>query len=395
MNTNPFNVIIKPSGARCNLACEYCFYLKKERLYPQSDFSMPLETLEVFISRYLESQPEGEIIFTWQGGEPTLLDIPFYEHALEFQEKFKRPSQTILNTFQTNGILLNDDWGRFLADHHFLVGLSLDGSKDYHDAFRKTRTGDGTHSLALAGLDILKKYQVETNILACISAANIKDPLGVYRYFRDDLQMPYIQFIPIVERINASGNQKGERLSPRSISGKEFGRFMIAIFDEWVHHDVSKVFVQLFETCLGIWMGYQPSLCIFSEACGACLALEHNGDLYSCDHYVQPDTRLGNIHFSSLGNLAASNQQIVFGKNKKSLLPKKCLKCEVRFICNGDCPKNRILPAVKGDHPISHLCEGYYEFFTYIEKPMKFMASLYKAGKPFGEIMKNMGQGLT
>jgi uncharacterized protein len=391
-NTTSFNVIIKPSGARCNLACDYCFFLKKERLYPNSHFKMSFETLEAFVQQYLESQPEGEILFTWQGGEPTLMGIPFYEKAVMLQEKYKRPAQTILNAFQTNGILLNEDWGRFLSDHHFLTGLSLDGPQIYHDYYRKTINGEGTHSLVLAGLEILKKYQVETNILACISTANVSDPLGIYRYFRDSLEMRYIQFIPIVERDNISGNQKGEKLSSRSISGKEFGSFMINIFDEWFREDVGKLYVQLFETCLGIFLGYPSSLCIFSETCGACLALEHNGDLYSCDHYVQPDTRLGNIDNSPLDMLAASSRQIAFGENKKSFLAKKCLKCEVRFICNGDCPKNRILPAIKGDHPISHLCDGYFEFFTHIHTPMRLMASLHKANRPIAGVIQILKQ---
>ena len=387
-NLTAFSLIIKPSGSQCNLACEYCYYLKKTRLFPNSSFRMTDETLEVLIRDYLESQPEGEVTFIWQGGEPTLLGIPFFEKAVVLQKKFKRSGQEVRNALQTNGLLLNDDWGKFFSDQHFLAGISLDGPQDYHNTYRKTKTGEGTYSRALAGLKILKKYNVETNILACVSTANVNDPLVVYRHFRDELGMCYLQFIPIVERANASGNQKGERLTNRSINGIEFGNFLIAIFNEWVTNDVGKVFVQFFETCFGVYLGLPAAVCVFSETCGACLALEHTGDLFSCDHYVQPDALLGNIKKNSLKELVFSQAQTVFGKDKKSLLPKKCLRCNVRFICNGDCPKNRIVSSAKGDYPISHLCDGYYKFFRHIDQPMKTMVSLYKSGRPISEIAR-------
>lgn len=383
-----FSIIVKPSGSQCNLACEYCFFLKKARLYPNSQFRMTDETLEVFIRDYLDSQPNGEVNFIWQGGEPTLMGLPFFKKVIALQEKFKKPGQIIQNALQTNGVLLNDDWGKFLADHRFLAGISLDGPRQYHDTYRKTKSGEGTYSQAFAGLEILKKYNVDTNILACVSAANVNDPLGVYRHFRDELEMRYIQFIPIVERDNSSGNQKGEKLSSRSINGHDFGNFLIAIFDEWIEKDVGKVFVQLFETCLGVYLGLPAAVCVFSETCGKCLALEHTGDLYSCDHYVQPDALLGSINEMSLNNLVSSQAQKTFGKNKKVMLSNKCLRCDVRFICNGDCPKNRIIPPIKGDFPISHLCDGYYAFFRHIDKPMKLMASLYQSGKPIEEIRR-------
>lgn len=383
-----FSVIIKPSGSQCNLACEYCFYMKKSRLYPNSHFRMSDETLEVFIRDYLDSQPEGEVNFIWQGGEPTLMGLSFFEKAVELQKKYLIPGQVIQNALQTNGLLLNEDWGKFLGDHHFLAGISLDGPQQYHDSYRRTRSGEGTYSQALAGLDILTKYNVETNILACVSVANIHDPLGVYGHFRDVLDMRFLQFIPIVERANASGNQKGEKLTSRSITGREFGNFLITIFDEWIQKDVGEVFIQLFEACLGIYLGLPATVCVFSETCGACLALEHTGDLFSCDHYVQADALLGNIISYPLNNLVSSRAQKTFGENKKTFLPKKCLRCEVRFICNGDCPKNRILSAVKGDYPISHLCDGYYAFFKHVDTPMKLMMSLYRSGKNIEEIRR-------
>jgi len=368
------------------LACDYCFYLKKSRLYPNSLFRMSDETLEVLIRSYLESQPESEVTFIWQGGEPTLLDLPFFKKAIKLQGKFKNSGQEVKNALQTNGILLNDGWGKFLADHHFLVGISLDGPQQYHDAYRKSKNGEGTYPKAIAGLEVLKKYGVETNILACVSASNVSDPLGVYRHFRDDIEMQYLQFIPIVERDNKSGNQKGEKLTSRSISGTQFGNFLITIFNEWIQKDVGEVFVQIFETCLGIYLGLPAPMCVFSETCGDCLALEHTGDLFSCDHYVQPDALLGNINEISLNAMASSPAQTTFGKNKKAQLPKKCLRCDVRFICNGDCPKNRILPVVKGDQPISHLCDGYYAFFKHIDKPMRTMVSLSHANRRLSEI---------
>jgi len=343
-------------------------------------------TLEVLIRSYLESQPDNEVTFIWQGGEPTLLGLPFFEKAIALQRKFKRSGQEVKNALQTNGILLNDDWGKFLSDHHFLAGISLDGPQQYHDACRKSKSGVGTYTQVISGLEVLKKYGIETNILACVNASNVSDPLGVYRHFRDELGMRYQQFIPIVERDNKSGNQKGEKLTARSISGTQFGNFMITIFNEWIQNDVGNVFVQLFETCLGIYLGLPAPMCVFSETCGDCLALEHTGDLYSCDHFVQPDALLGNVNEISLSEMVASQTQTTFGNNKKTRLPKICLRCDVRFICNGDCPKNRILSAAKGDFPISHLCAGYYAFFKHIDKPMKMMAALSRANHPLSEI---------
>jgi len=286
MVIQPFNLIIKPAGAQCNLVCEYCYFLKKENLYKGSDFRMSDEVLETFIRQYLESQPEGEVFFTWQGGEPTLMGIPFYEKAISLQEQYARPGQIVKNALQTNGHLIDDNWGRFLKENDFLVGLSMDGPPKLHDHHRKNKAGQGTHAQVLAGLELLKKHGVDTNILACVSDANVRQPLEVYHYFRDTLGVQYLQFIPIVERVSKTGSQRGEKLTARSISGKEYGEFLIAIFDEWVRRDVSSVFVQLFEACVGVWLGYPASICIFSETCGGCLALEHTGDLYACDHYV-------------------------------------------------------------------------------------------------------------
>jgi len=349
---------------------------------------MSVELLENFTRQFIAAHQVPEVTFTWQGGEPTLMGLSFFEKAVALQRKYKRSGQVVSNSLQTNGFLLNDDWGRFLADQHFLAGISLDGPRHYHDTYRKSKTGEGTYNQVIAGLEVLKKYKVETNILACVNSSNVSDPLGVYRHFRDDLEMTYLQFIPIVERANASGNQKGEKLTNRSITGTDYGNFLITIFDEWIQKDVGNVFVQLFETCLGVYLGLPATVCVFSETCGACLAVEHTGDLYSCDHYVQPDALLGNIKEISLNEMVFSRDQAIFGSNKKTLLSKKCLHCDVHFICNGDCLKNRIIPAVKGDYPISHLCEGYYSFFKHIDKPMKTMVSLFRSGQQISEISR-------
>lgn len=388
MNTQPFNLIIKPAGAQCNYACDYCYFLKKQKLYPGSDFHMTDEILESFIRQYMQSQPEGDVFFTWQGGEPSLLGIQFYEKAVKLQRHYKKTGQIIRNALQTNGSLLNDDWCRFLKAQEFLVGLSMDGPPELHDAHRKDRAGQGTHIRALAGLNLLKKHGVDTNILACVNDANVQSPLEIYRYFRDVLGIQHIQFIPIVERVNQTGNQRGEKLSTRSINGKAYGEFLIAAFNEWVRHDVGSVFVQLFETCVGVWLGMPASLCIFAETCGDCLALEHTGDLYSCDHYVQPDALLGNVAGTTIKIMTASEKQRTFGKNKKALLPQKCLRCDVRFICNGGCPKNRILPPKGESLPINYLCNGYKAFFHHIDQPMRILAQLIKAKLPVTEIMK-------
>lgn len=386
MVNQPFNLIIKPAGAQCNLACEYCYFLKKEKLYKDSDFRMSDEVLETFIRQYLESQPDGEVFFTWQGGEPTLMGIPFFDKAFTVQRQYARPGQTVINALQTNGHLLNDDWCKFLKANKFLVGLSMDGPAEIHDAHRKDKAGRGSHAKALAGLELLKKHEVDTNILACVSDANIQHPLEVYRYFRDTLSMQHLQFIPIVERSNSTGSQRGEKLTARSISGKEYGEFLSVIFDEWVRNDVGSVFVQLFEACVGVWLGYPASICIFNETCGGCLALEHTGDLYACDHYVQPDALLGNIENYKIEEMAGSEKQLEFGNNKKALLPNKCLRCDVRFMCNGGCPKNRILPPKGETLPINHLCEGYQSFFRHINQPMNLIAALIKAGRPVHEV---------
>jgi uncharacterized protein len=377
--STPFHVMAKPKGALCNLDCTYCYFLSKERLYPASDFRMSEATLEAFTQAYIESQPGDEVVFSWQGGEPTLLGIGYFERAVAFQKKHQRPGQRIFNTFQTNGTLIDDAWCRFFKAHAFLVGLSLDGPRELHDAYRVDKGGAPTFDRVMGGLDRLKAHDVAFNILTTLHAANAAYPLEVYHFLRDIAGSAFIQFIPIVERHNATGFQEGNTVTDRSITGRQYGTFLNAVFDEWLKRDVGQVFVQIFDVALGIWVGDPASLCIFSDTCGAALALEHNGDLFSCDHYVEPRHRLGNILQTPLESLASLPEQKAFGNAKRDTLPSPCRKCPVGFACNGGCPKDRILITEDGEAGLNYLCEGYKAFFTHIDPAMRRMAERLKA----------------
>jgi uncharacterized protein len=382
--------MVKPRGSICNLACEYCYFLSKEQLYPGSDFRMSDEMLEDFTKQYLQSQRVPQVTFSWQGGEPTLMGIPFFEKALAYQRKYTPAGMHVENTFQTNATLLDEPWGAFLKENNFLVGVSLDGPPELHNLYRKDKGGQGSAEKALTGLEILKRHQVDFNILCTVHAGNENAPLEVYRYFRDDLKIDFIQFIPIVERMNTTGYQTGNKVTERSVSGRGYGNFLITIFDEWVRRDVGAVFVQIFDVALAKWVGAQGDLCVFEETCGLGLALEHNGDLYSCDHFVEPKHKLGNISKTPMLNLVESHQQYRFGMEKVNTLPKYCLACDVRFACNGGCPKNRIRNTKDGEYGLNYLCEGYQAFFTHIDQPMRQMADLLRSRRPAADIMKNI-----
>ena len=384
---NNFHIMTKPCGAICNLNCAYCYFLKKETLYPNSNFRMSEEVLENFTRQYIQAQGIPQVTFAWQGGEPTLMGLDFFRKAVELQEKYALPGMKVENAFQTNGTLLDDAWGAFFKENHFLVGLSIDGPPDLHNIYRKDKGGRPTFHKVLAGLETLKKYEVDFNILTTVHAANVEDPLDVYRFLRDDLEAEFIQFIPIVERDNKKGEQRGNKVTNRSVSGKKYGYFLIEIFDEWVRRDVGKVFVQIFDVALGKWLGHPGSLCVFDETCGQALALEHNGDLYSCDHYVEPRYRLGNISKTDMIQMVNSHKQQQFGRDKLDTLPNYCLECEVRFVCNGGCPKNRILHTPHGEYGLNFLCEGYRAFFNHIDEPMKIMADLIRSGRQARDIM--------
>lgn len=382
-----FHILAKPTGAICNLDCKYCFFLSKEQLYPGSRFRMPDDVLETYLRQYIQAQRGPEVDIAWQGGEPTLMGLDFFQRAVELAEQFKRPGQTVRYSMQTNGVLLNDDWCRFFRDNRFLIGLSLDGPRALHDAYRVDKGGHGTFDKVMRAARLLQEHQADFNILTTVHAANADYPLEVYRCLRDEVGTQYIQFIPIVERANETGFQEGNTVTERSVGAEQFGRFLMTIFDEWVRRDVGRVFVQTFDVALGNWLGAPPSLCIFAPTCGNALALEHTGDLYACDHFVEPNYLLGNIKDTPMIELVASDKQRQFGRDKKETLPRYCRACEVRFACHGECPKNRFIETPDGEPGLNYLCAGYKAFFNHIDRPMRIMAQLIRQGRAPAEIM--------
>jgi uncharacterized protein len=369
-----FHVMTKPRGAICNLDCDYCYFLSKEMLYEGSRFRMALNLLEDYTRQYIEAQRVNQVTFTWQGGEPTLMGLDFFRKALELQQKYRRPGMVVQNSIQTNGTLLDDEWAVFFKKNDFLVGLSLDGPRLLHDAYRHDKGGHGTFDKVMKAVRLLQAHRVEFNILTTLNAANAEHPLEVYRFLRDEVGTDFIQFIPIVERANETGFQEGTAVTERSITGEQYGRFMIAVFDEWVKRDVGKVFVQLFDTALNSWLGLPSGLCVFDEICGTGLAMEHNGDIYSCDHFVEPKHKLGNLRKLPMLQMVGSEQQREFGLAKRDTLPRYCRECPVRFACNGGCPKDRVLTTPDGEPGLNYLCAGYKAFFSHIDRPMKLMA---------------------
>ena len=386
-----FHIMAKPSGSACNLHCDYCFFLKKEKLYPGSNFRMPDEVHEAYIRQLLEAHQVPQVTVAWQGGEPTLMGLDFFRRSVELQKKYRNPGIRIENTFQTNGILLNAEWCRFFHDNSFLIGLSMDGPRELHDFYRKDKGGQGTFDRVLKAARLLQEHKVEFNILCTVNRKNADHPLKVYRFFRDELGAQYIQFIPIVERENESGFQEGNQVTDRSVRPDQWGRFLIGIFDEWVKRDVGKTFVLNFDGSLAGWLGRAGTVCIFGPACGLGMALEHNGDLYSCDHFVEPNYHLGNILKTPLIELVGSEKQRKFGQDKKETLPRDCRECEVLSICHGECPKNRFVQTPEGEAGLNYLCEGYKAFFKHADKPMRIMADLIRRGRLAEEVMKVMG----
>ena len=380
----------KPIGSRCNLDCSYCFYLEKEKLYTDAGgMRMKPEVLETYIRDYIAAQPAPVVSFAWQGGEPTLLGVEFFRMAVALQAKYAQ-GKTIENAFQTNGVLLDDEWGEFLAANRFLVGISIDGPAHLHDAYRVDKGGQPTFDRVMAGLQVLKKHKIEFNTLTTVHRKNSRQALEVYQFLRK-IGSGYLQFIPIVER-NAASTDNGLWLAPPpdhedaaaldsqvtewSVRPAEYGQFLITIFDEWVQHDVGKIFVQQFDAALANWTGHPAGVCIFSENCGRALAVEHNGDLYSCDHYVYPRYKLGNLMNTAIATLVDSPEQQAFGSAKSATLPRYCRECPVRFACHGECPKHRFLTTPQGEPGLNYLCAGYKKFFTHIDAPMKTMAAL-------------------
>ncbi len=389
-----FHIMAKPSGSACNLNCEYCFFLKKEKLYPGSDFRMSDEVHEAYIRQLFEAHRVPRVTVAWQGGEPTLMGLDFFRRSMELQEKYRKPGTQIENTFQTNGILLNDEWCRFFHENDFLIGLSMDGPKKFHDFYRKDKGDHGTFDRVAHSARLLQKHKVEFNILCTVNSKNAAHPLEVYKFFRDELRANYIQFIPLVERINEHGEtgfQEGNRVTDRSVRTEQWGHFLIQIFDEWVKRDVGKTFVLNFDGALAGWLGSAGTVCIFGPTCGLGMALEHNGDLFSCDHFVEPSYYLGNILTRPILELVASEKQREFGQDKKNMLPRSCRECEMLFVCNGECPKNRFLHAPDGEPGLNFLCKGYKAFFQHVDRAMKIMADLIRGGRLAEEVMKGMG----
>jgi uncharacterized protein len=383
-----FHVMAKPAGARCNLACDYCFYLKKRRLYPGSDCRMSDEVLEAYIRQTLEAHRTSRVTIAWQGGEPTLMGLEFFERAVAFENKYARPGMIIENTLQTNGTLIDERWCRFFRKNGFLVGLSIDGPRGLHDRYRTKRNGDSVFDTIVRSVRLLQHAGVECNILCTVNSVNAQHPLAVYRFFRDELRTPYLQFIPIVERDHDAGGQNGVRVTAQTVTPAQWGGFLCAIFDEWVRRDVGSMFVQFFDAVLASYVRGFSSVCVLQPRCGLGLALEHTGDLYSCDHYVEPGFFLGNILDTPLKILAGSDRQRAFGSAKSAALPTCCRECEYLFTCHGECPKNRIHQEPDGSGARNWLCEGLKSFFTHSRAKMERMATLIQSGRPAADIME-------
>jgi serine-type anaerobic sulfatase-maturating enzyme len=390
------HVLAKPTGAACNLQCSYCFFLNKERLYPGSRFRMSDEVLETYIRQLIESHQSQRVTVSWQGGEPTLMGIDFFKKAIVFQEKYRKPGMIFENTLQTNGTLLNDEWCEFFRKHDFLVGISIDGPQHLHDLHRLDKQGRPTFDRVMRGLRLLQKHGVDYNILTTVNRVNADHPLEVYGFLRDEAKTSWMQFIPAIERLQdgvVTIYQEGTTVSERSVQPRQFGDFLITIFDEWVRHDVGTVFVQTFEAAVRNWLGLPSSgMCIFDATCGHGLALEHNGDLYACDHFVEPKYLLGNIQQSHMLELVAGEKQRTFGRNKLDLLPRSCRECEVWFACKGECPKNRFGVTPNGEPGLNYLCDGYQAFFRHIDRPLKIMAQLMRQEQPAARVMEVLAQ---
>lgn len=395
-----FHVLAKPIGPVCNLRCSYCFYLEKESFYPgnrlRSDWILPDGILEEFIRRAIASQPGPTVGFAWQGGEPTLLGVDYFRRAVALQNKHAN-GRKIENSLQTNGVLLDDTWCSFLAENDFLVGLSLDGPAPMHDLCRVDKGGAPSFDRVMRSAQRLKKHGVQFNTLTVVHRHNARDPLKIYRFLKA-IGHGFLQFIPIVERA-AVHPGTGERslvsadfpgpaqVTEWSVEPLRYGKFLTAIFDEWVRNDVGKIFVQIFDVTLASWVGMEPGLCVFQRTCGNAPVLEHNGDVYSCDHYVYPESRLGNIMETPLEKIVHSASQTRFGRKKQERLPQYCRECEVCFACNGECPKHRFVNAPDGEEGLNYLCPGYKHFFKHVAPFMNFMAAELEAERPPANVM--------
>ena len=378
-----YNVMAKPIGPICNMDCTYCYYLEKKKLYPDSgNFKMSYDTLENYVKQYIQSQNVPVVNFVWQGGEPTLLGIDFFEKVIEFQNRYAG-KKSISNSFQTNGTLITDDWCRFFRKHNFLIGVSVDGPKHLHDPYRPTNRNTPTFDDVMRGIKLLKEHRVEFNTLTVVNKYNAQHPLEVYNFLKD-IGSQYLQFIPIVERRSDKLPEDGLELVSPTYKGKaqvtewsveplQFGRFLCSVFDEWVRKDVGKTYVQIFDVTLANWIGEMPGLCVFDETCGQAIVMEHNGDLYSCDHFVYPEYHIGNINDGPVQQIINSEKQQKFGRDKLDKLPGFCMECEYRFACHGECPKHRFEYTPDGEPGLNYLCKSYKMFFSHVHPYMQFM----------------------
>lgn len=397
-------MLAKPAGAACNLNCSYCFFLSKEVLWQVKSQAMSSETLRTWLVNYLDALPDGPVMLGWQGGEPTMRGLNFFHEAVRLAGELARPGQQLQHSIQTNATLLSDEWGEFLAEHRFLVGVSIDGPPELHNHHRVNKAGRGSYELVARGLRVLQEHGVDVNILCTVNAANADHPLEVYRHFRDDLGADFMQFIPVVERVEPGQEQiaesgwrdsAGERVlyrvaggavTSRTVGPEQYGSFLTAIFDEWVSRDVGQVFVQDFDVTLGALFG-RHSVCVHAPECGTALVMDHLGEVYSCDHYVEPGYRLGNVATDDLRSMLARPQQVEFGRTKRTTLPRQCVECPVRWACHGGCPKDRFAISRDGEDGLNYLCAGYFDFFTHIFPAMARIGELIRAGRPAAEIV--------
>ena len=391
----PLYVMLKPAGAHCNLACKYCYYLEKNNLYQNSHrHLMSDETLEQFTREYIEAQTMPQVLFTWHGGEPLMRSIDFYKKALALQKKYAHGKQ-IDNVIQTNGTLLTDEWCEFFAKNHWLVGISIDGPQEYHDHYRVTPAGKPSWEKVMQGISLLKKHRVEWNAMAVVNAYNAEHPLEFYHFFRDN-GCQYLQFTPIVERLTehedgrtlaSLADDREIPLADASVTPQQWGNFLCTIFDDWVRHDVGKTFVEIFDCTLANWMGVLPGICAYSKECGHAGVMEHNGDVYSCDHFVFPEYKLGNIREQSLIDMLYGEKQQAFSRLKHTSLPRQCKEGDMEFACHGECPKNRFEKDKYGEPGLNYLCQGYYQYYTHVAPYMDFMKRELLAQRPPANIM--------
>ena len=391
----PLYVMLKPASAHCNLACKYCYYLEKNNLYQTSHrHLMTDEMLEQFTREYIEAQTMPQVLFTWHGGEPLMRSIDFYKKALALQKKYAHGKQ-IDNVIQTNGTLLTDEWCEFFAQNHWLVGISIDGPQEYHDHYRVTPAGKPSWEKVMQGISLLKKHRVEWNAMAVVNAYNAEHPLEFYHFFRDN-GCQYLQFTPIVERLTehedgrtlaSLADDREIPLADASVTPQQWGNFLCTIFDDWVRHDVGKTFVEIFDCTLANWMGVLPGICAYSKECGHAGVMEHNGDVYSCDHFVFPEYKLGNIREQSLIDMLYGEKQQAFSRLKHTSLPRQCKECDMEFACHGECPKNRFEKDKYGEPGLNYLCQGYYQYYTHVAPYMDFMKRELLAQRPPANIM--------